>query len=107
MTAELIRTYRESKGLTQSQFASMLRVSPTAVTQWEKGQTPSGPASLLLEHLIENAPLFSCQGETEGDLPLTLHEWETLERLRQALGFPSVREYVLHLIRQGMKSEGC
>lgn len=103
MTAEQIRAYRESKGLTQSQFASMLRVSPTAVTQWEKGQAPSGPASLLLEHLIEGAPLFSSSGDADWDMPLTLKEWEELERRRVRTGFLSVRDYMVWLVRREMR----
>lgn len=104
MTAEQIRTYRESKGLTQSQFAGMLRVSPTAVTQWEKGQAPSGPASLLLEHLIEGTPLFSSGGDADWDMPLTLKEWEELERRRVLAGFLSVRDYMIFLVRQEMRN---
>lgn len=104
MTAEQIRTYRESKGLTQSQFAGMLRVSPTAVTQWEKGQAPSGPASLLLDHLIEGTPLFSSGGDADWDMPLTLKEWEELERRRVLAGFLSVRDYMIFLVRQEMRN---
>lgn len=103
MTAEQIRQYRESKGLTQSQFASLLRVSPTAVTQWEKGQVPSGPASLLLEHLILGTPLFSSGGDADWDMPLTLKEWEELERRRARTGFLSVRDYMVWLVRQEMQ----
>lgn len=103
MTAEQIRQYRESKGLTQSQFASLLRVSPTAVTQWEKGQAPSGPASLLLEHLILGTPLFSSGGDADWDMPLTLKEWEELERRRARTGFLSVRDYMVWLVRQEMQ----
>jgi len=106
MNAEHIRNYRESKGLTQSQFAALLRVSPTAVTQWEKGQSPSGPASLLLEHLIEGTPLFSAAGaEADWDMPLTLKEWEELDRRRSRAGFMSVRDYMVHLVRQEMAQE--
>lgn len=104
MTADQIRTYRESKGLTQSQFAALLRVSPTAVTQWEKGQVPSGPASLLLEHLIEGTPLFSSGGDADWDMPLTLKEWEELERRRVRTGFLSVRDYMIWLVRQEMQN---
>ncbi len=105
MTAEQIRNYRESKGLTQSQFASLLRVSPTAVTQWEKGQAPSGPASLLLEHLIEGTPLFSATGEADWDMPLTLKEWEEMERMRVRAGFLTVRDYMISLVRQEMMKD--
>ncbi|SKA94751.1 Helix-turn-helix [Prosthecobacter debontii] len=107
MTAEQIRNYRESKGLTQSQFASLLRVSPTAVTQWEKGQVPSGPASLLLEHLIEGTPLFSAAGDADWDMPLTLKEWEELERRRVRTGFLTVRDYMIWLVRQDMLKEAA
>ncbi|TDU64345.1 helix-turn-helix protein [Prosthecobacter fusiformis] len=105
MNSEQIRNYRESKGLTQSQFSAMLRVSPTTVTQWEKGQAPSGPASLLLEHLIEGTPLFSSSGDADWDMPLTLKEWEELERRRASTGFMSVRDYMIWLVRQEMLKE--
>lgn len=107
MTAEQIRNYRESKGLTQGQFASLLRVSPTAVTQWEKGQAPSGPASLLLEHLIEGTPLFSAAGDADWDMPLTLKEWEELDRRRVRTGFLTVRDYMIWLVRQDMLKEAA
>jgi transcriptional regulator with XRE-family HTH domain len=104
MTAESIRQYRESKNLTQSQFAALLRVSPTAVTQWEKGQVPSGPASLLLEHIIDGAPLFNASGNADWDMPLNLKEWEELERIRVRAGFPSVRDYLVWRARQDIQA---
>lgn len=107
MNAEQIRNYRESKGLTQSQFAALLRVSPTAVTQWEKGQTPSGPASLLLDHLIEGTPLFGAEGvnDADWDIPLSLKEWEELDRRRSRAGFMSVRDYMIWLVRKEMRGD--
>ncbi|MGV3663260.1 MAG: helix-turn-helix domain-containing protein [Prosthecobacter sp.] len=104
MEAEAIRHYRESKNLTQSQFAALLRVSPTAVTQWEKGQRPAGPAALLLEHLIHGTPLFSAEGgAADWNMPLTLKEWEDLERLRVRTGFSSVRDYLVWLARRDLE----
>ncbi|MDB6117388.1 MAG: helix-turn-helix protein [Verrucomicrobiaceae bacterium] len=101
VNAETIRQYRESKGLTQSQFAALLRVSTTAVTHWEKGQVPSGPASLLLEHLVDGVPIFSSGGgASDWDVPLNLKEWEELERRRARNGFLTVRDYLLYLVRQ-------
>lgn len=107
MTADQIRQYRDAKGLTQSQFAAQLRVSPTTVTQWEKGQTPSGPALLLLEHLILGTTLFgNARGDdADWDMPLTLKEWEELDRRRAAVGFHSVRDYMVHLVRKEMRAE--
>lgn len=105
MEAEAIRQYRESKKLTQAQFAAQLRVTPTAVTQWEKGQRPAGPALLLLEHLIYGTPLFGSATAASADwnMPLTLKEWEDLERLRVRTGFSSVRDYLVYLARRDLE----
>lgn len=105
MKAEQIRKYRESKGLTQTQFAELLGVSPTAVTTWEKGQEPSGPALKLLRFLIEEIHPFngSVGHGKEFDLPLSLAEWEELERRRIRRGFPSVRDYIVWRMKEDAK----
>ena len=39
MLSEKIKTLRISQGLTQTEFAKRLFVTPAAVSQWEKGKT--------------------------------------------------------------------
>jgi len=51
-----VRTVREKTGLSQSEFARLLRVSPKTLQNWEQHRrTPSGPAAALLT-LVNNAP---------------------------------------------------
>ena len=38
-TGKLIRELRTEKGLTQKELASLLKVSPTAVSKWENGDS--------------------------------------------------------------------
>jgi len=51
-----VRTVREKTGLSQSEFARLLRVSPKTLQNWEQHRrTPSGPAAALLT-LADRAP---------------------------------------------------
>jgi len=51
-----VRAVREKTGLSQSQFARLLRVSPKTLQNWEqRRRTPSGPAAALLT-LADRAP---------------------------------------------------
>ena len=45
---DLLRTAREAKALTQEDLAARLGVTRPAVSQWESGQKPGGPARRLL-----------------------------------------------------------
>ncbi|MBQ6074685.1 MAG: helix-turn-helix transcriptional regulator [Lachnospiraceae bacterium] len=49
-TGKLIRELRTEKGLTQQELASLLNVSPTAVSKWENGR--SLPDISMLEPLV-------------------------------------------------------
>ena len=50
-TGKLIRELRTEKGLTQQELASLLKVSPTAVSKWENGKNL--PDITLLEQLAD------------------------------------------------------
>ena len=50
-TGKLIRELRTEKGLTQQELASLLKVSPTAVSKWENGR--SLPDISMLEPLVK------------------------------------------------------
>ena len=48
-------TARLKSGLTQSQFASVLRISPRTLQQWEQGRRrPSGAAETLLKIALDH-----------------------------------------------------
>jgi DNA-binding transcriptional regulator YiaG len=49
MTAREVAAIRDELGLTQAEFAALLRTSQSAVSQWETGATRvSGPVSELI-----------------------------------------------------------
>lgn len=51
-----VRKIREKSGLSQSQFARMLHVSPKTLQNWEqKRRQPNGPAVALLR-VVESEP---------------------------------------------------
>ena len=51
-----VRKIREKSGLSQSQFARMLHVSPKTLQNWEqKRRQPNGPAVALLK-VVEREP---------------------------------------------------
>lgn len=53
ITPEAIREFREKKGLSQQQLASMLNVGVASLSRWENGtKLPSGPAAAILAALI-------------------------------------------------------
>jgi putative transcriptional regulator len=51
-----VKTVRERIGLSQSQFARMIRVSVKTLQNWEqKRRSPTGPAAALL-HIVAREP---------------------------------------------------
>lgn len=51
---------RKTLGVTQTQFAWMIRVSPETVRKWEQGHNPIvGPAGILIKGLIQQPKVFS------------------------------------------------
>jgi putative transcriptional regulator len=56
MTAPRVREVREQTGLTQAEFARVLRVSVKTLQNWEQERrSPTGPASALLT-IVSSAP---------------------------------------------------
>lgn len=54
-TPEKIKVLRSEYGETQAEFCMRLRVSLSALRQWERGASrPIGPAELLLDRLQED-----------------------------------------------------
>jgi transcriptional regulator with XRE-family HTH domain len=50
---EAIRKFREAKGLSQQQLASMLNVGVSSLSRWENGtKEPTGTASAVLAALV-------------------------------------------------------
>lgn len=107
MTAQEIKNWRTAKRLSQDELGTMLGVSHAAVNRWEGGQEVPGPAAKLLRMLIYGEqPFPHLPGEEDNafyQVSFTLFEWEELERRRIAQGFPNVREYLAHVIRQNLK----
>lgn len=53
ISPEAIKKFREDKGLSQQQLASMLNVGVASLSRWENGsKQPSGPAAAILAALI-------------------------------------------------------
>lgn len=56
MTAADIETFRNSLGMSQTDLAARIGVTPQAVCQWEAGKRkPSRPVLILLEQLRDEA----------------------------------------------------
>lgn len=56
VTAPDVKGIREATGLSQTEFASLLKVSPKALQNWEQNRrTPTGPAAVLLK-IVQAAP---------------------------------------------------
>ncbi len=56
-TPARIKALRDRYGETQDEFARRFRISTSAVRAWEQGQgSPSGPATIVFDHLEQNAP---------------------------------------------------
>ena len=52
ITPKAVKAYRETKGFSQKDLASMLGVEVSTVKRWEKGVKPTGTAAPILETLI-------------------------------------------------------
>lgn len=56
MTAADIESFRNALGLSQTDLASRIGVTPQAVCQWEAGKRkPSRPVMILLEQMRDEA----------------------------------------------------
>ncbi len=51
-----VKVIREATGLSQAEFADLLKVSPRTLQNWEQHRrTPTGPAAVLLK-IVQSAP---------------------------------------------------
>lgn len=111
--ATSLKSWRESRKLSQLDLGGMLGVSHSAVNRWENGQEIPGPVQMLLRLLIHGEmPFGGGQEDTVKEeakhfwsLKLTLGDWHKLEGLASSAGFPTVRDYLLHLIREHLEEE--
>jgi transcriptional regulator with XRE-family HTH domain len=63
ITPEAIKKFREDKGLSQQQLASMLNVGVASLSRWENGsKEPTGPAAAILAALIGGTMAGSALG---------------------------------------------
>lgn len=64
-----IRTTREQRGISASQFAKLVGVSPTAVSNWENNNMEPRPASLAnIARALGVTTEFLLTGADEGDV---------------------------------------
>ena len=55
-----IKSIRSKTGLSQSDFAKKLHISPKTLQNWEQGRrTPTGPASVLMKLIDKNPDLLN------------------------------------------------
>lgn len=55
-----IKAIRSKTGLSQSDFAKKLHISPKTLQNWEQGRrTPTGPASVLMTLIDKNPDLLN------------------------------------------------
>lgn len=113
MNGNELKLWREQRGLSQRDLAAQLDVSDSAVNRWENGQEIPGPVQMLLRLLIHGEmPFGNGQEDTAAEeakhfwaLKLTLADWHKLEGLAATAGFATVRDYLLHLIREHLEEE--
>jgi DNA-binding transcriptional regulator YiaG len=61
--SEAIKQFRESKGLSQQQFASMLNVGVASLSRWENGaKKPTGTAAAVLSALVGGSRVAGLTG---------------------------------------------
>lgn len=109
MNGKTILDWRNAHGASQRALADMLGVSDAAVNRWENGQEIPGPASKLLDLLINGVQPFSTAGNPHDPaaedkhfwkLRLSLEQWHELESRASKAGYGTVRDYLLSLIRE-------
>lgn len=117
-TANSLRRLREQHGLSQSALADKIGVSAPTVNRWEKdldkgGQEIPGPAQLLLGLLLMGEDPFpagdpeleSVERKNFWSLRLTLEDWQRLQGLANAAGYPLVRDYLMALVQEHLREE--
>jgi transcriptional regulator with XRE-family HTH domain len=107
-----LKEWRDAKGLTQQEVATMLDISDAAVNRWEKGQEIPGPAQLLLGWLIDGKVPFG--GEAGGvgafqnaawKLEMNLASFQKLQSMALAEGYEDVVNYLGELARRELARE--
>ena|GEM_PF-3189661 len=97
MTPAEIKTFRKSKGLTQSDLGRLCGVGKRSVSDWEAGKNkPSGGARLLLEEYMTGARCL---------VPLSADEEKLLDENVRKGGFASREAFLaaslIYLIKHG------
>ncbi|WP_193211426.1 helix-turn-helix domain-containing protein [Luteolibacter marinus] len=97
MTAEKIRAFRTSKGLTQEELGKLCGVGKSSVSQWESGATePSGPSRVILEDYLSGERAL---------IPLTPLEEKLLNELLQRSGLATREELLKKLVLDAIAAE--
>ncbi len=116
MTAEKLKQWRESKGLSLEEMGLLLGprgnpVSDSTISRWEAGANIPGPAELLLDWLIDGVPPFSVEGPGAASVEaaawkveMTLEQFEKLQAKALAVGFSEVVDYIGWLVASDLRT---
>lgn len=113
---EKLVTYRAQQRLSLREMAEMLRItSGSTINNWEHGDPIPGPASLLLEWLIDGKVPFeesrlqklpSVVKEAALKVTMELGAWERLDALRIAGGYATVTDMIGGWIQEELGEGG-
>lgn len=111
MNQKLVR-YRETQRLSLREMAELMRVSSAStIKAWEDGAEIPGPATLLLELLIDGKMPFTGLNvqprvrEAMWELQMNLGAFERLDQLRLAGGFATVTDYIAAIVQEDMAKD--
>ena len=112
MNGTELKSWRETKGLTQQDIATSLDISDAAVNRWEKGQDIPGPAQLLLNWMIHGKVPFGGEAGAAGAfqsaawaLEMNLAAFQKLQSMALAEGYEDLVDYLGELARRELAKE--
>jgi len=106
-----LAAYRARHSLSLREMAGILRVtSGSTIKNWENGDDIPGPASLLLEWLIDGVmpfdtdmlphPLPPAVQDAIWNVSMNLEAWEKLDSMRISGGFATVTDWIAAMIQE-------
>lgn len=110
-----LAAYRVRHSLSLREMAGILRVtSGSTIKNWENGDDIPGPASLLLEWLIDGVmpfdssmlshPLPPAVQDAIWNVSMNLEAWEKLDSMRVSGGFATVTDWIAAMIQEELHS---
>lgn len=111
-----LAAYRVRHSLSLREMAGILRVtSGSTIKNWENGDDIPGPASLLLEWLIDGVmpfdnsmlshPLPPAVRDAIWNVSMNLEAWEKLDSMRVSGGFATVTDWIAALIQEELHDQ--